>query len=198
MDSFGPAGVQAEVQEGHQRQPAGGAAAADGGGARQTHPVLLHPGAHTPDTEGTKALHVAGAAWLCIHSLQAHHTHETRYHRNLQPSRRCSGAHFPFTTLYTPLLQASIEIDSLYEGVDFYSSITRARFEELCMPLFRKCMEPVEKVLKVRAPRCGSLAPCYISRVSGICAFAGASMDTLTVARPPAQSIARLPCRTTG
>jgi Hsp70 protein len=45
--------------------------------------------------------------------------------------------------------QASIEIDSLYEGVDFYSSITRARFEELCMPLFRKCMEPVEKVLKV-------------------------------------------------
>jgi heat shock 70kDa protein 1/2/6/8 len=47
------------------------------------------------------------------------------------------------------LAQASIEIDSLYEGVDFYSSITRARFEELCMPLFRKCMEPVEKVLKV-------------------------------------------------
>ena len=44
--------------------------------------------------------------------------------------------------------QASIEIDSLYEGVDFYSSITRARFEELNMDLFRKCMEPVEKVLR--------------------------------------------------
>ena len=42
--------------------------------------------------------------------------------------------------------QASIEIDSLYEGIDFYSSITRARFEELNMDLFRKCMEPVEKV----------------------------------------------------
>merc|ERR1740138_767569 len=42
----------------------------------------------------------------------------------------------------------SIEIDSLYEGVDFYSSITRARFEELNMDLFRKCMEPVEKVLR--------------------------------------------------
>lgn len=27
--------------------------------------------------------------------------------------------------------QASIEIDSLYEGIDFYTSITRARFEEL-------------------------------------------------------------------
>ena len=44
--------------------------------------------------------------------------------------------------------QASIEIDSLYEGIDFYSSITRARFEELCMDLFRKCMDPVEKVLR--------------------------------------------------
>lgn len=44
--------------------------------------------------------------------------------------------------------QTSIEIDSLYEGVDFYSSITRARFEELNMDLFRKSMEPVEKTLR--------------------------------------------------
>merc|ERR1719276_765481 len=33
--------------------------------------------------------------------------------------------------------QAAIEIDSLFEGVDFYTSITRARFEELCSDLFR-------------------------------------------------------------
>merc|ERR1719281_110884 len=44
--------------------------------------------------------------------------------------------------------QASLEIDSLYEGVDFSTSITRARFEELCMDLFRSCMDPVEKVLR--------------------------------------------------
>merc|ERR1712216_982906 len=44
--------------------------------------------------------------------------------------------------------QTSIEIDSLFEGVDFYTSITRARFEELCMDLFRKCMDPVEKTLR--------------------------------------------------
>eukprot|EP01024_Parvocaulis_polyphysoides_P024571 TRINITY_DN2247_c1_g2_i1.p1 TRINITY_DN2247_c1_g2~~TRINITY_DN2247_c1_g2_i1.p1 ORF type:complete len:675 (-),score=181.39 TRINITY_DN2247_c1_g2_i1:157-2118(-) len=43
--------------------------------------------------------------------------------------------------------QAAIEIDSLYEGIDFFTSITRARFEELNMDLFRKCMEPVEKTL---------------------------------------------------
>ncbi|XP_011833695.1 PREDICTED: heat shock-related 70 kDa protein 2 isoform X3 [Mandrillus leucophaeus] len=44
--------------------------------------------------------------------------------------------------------QASIEIDSLYEGVDFYTSITRARFEELNADLFRGTLEPVEKALR--------------------------------------------------
>jgi len=44
--------------------------------------------------------------------------------------------------------QTSVEIDSLYEGVDFYTSITRARFEELCQDLFRSTMEPVERVLR--------------------------------------------------
>ena len=43
---------------------------------------------------------------------------------------------------------ATIELESLYEGIDFYSSITRARFEDLCSDLFRSCMTPVEKVLK--------------------------------------------------
>jgi len=44
--------------------------------------------------------------------------------------------------------QASIEIDSLFEGDDFYTSITRARFEELCSDLFRGTLEPVEKALR--------------------------------------------------
>ena len=44
--------------------------------------------------------------------------------------------------------QGTLEIDSLFEGVDFYSSITRARFEELCIDVFRRTMEPVEKVLQ--------------------------------------------------
>merc|ERR1712188_190999 len=43
---------------------------------------------------------------------------------------------------------ASIEVDSLFEGHDFYSSITRARFEDLCADLFRGTLEPVEKVLR--------------------------------------------------
>ena len=42
---------------------------------------------------------------------------------------------------------ASIELDSLYEGIDFFTSITRAKFETLCMNLFQKCIDPVQKVL---------------------------------------------------
>lgn len=44
--------------------------------------------------------------------------------------------------------QASIEIDSLFDGEDFYTTITRARFEELCSDLFRETLEPVDRVLK--------------------------------------------------
>ena len=44
--------------------------------------------------------------------------------------------------------QATIEVDSLFDGIDYAGSITRARFEELCGDLFRKTFEPVEQVIK--------------------------------------------------
>jgi len=44
--------------------------------------------------------------------------------------------------------QAHIEIDSLFDGIDFNATITRARFEDLCMDYFKKCMDPCEKVLR--------------------------------------------------
>jgi len=44
--------------------------------------------------------------------------------------------------------QANIEIDSLFEGIDFYTSITRARFEELCSDLFKSTVDPVEKAMR--------------------------------------------------
>merc|ERR1711881_665617 len=42
----------------------------------------------------------------------------------------------------------TIEIDGLFEGIDFSCNISRARFEELCMDYFRNSMGPVEKCLK--------------------------------------------------
>lgn len=58
--------------------------------------------------------------------------------------------------------QASIEIDSLFEGIDFYTSITRARFEELNSDLFRGTLGPVEKALqdaKLDKSRIHEIAP---------------------------------------
>ena len=44
--------------------------------------------------------------------------------------------------------QAYIEIDSLFEGIDFYTSLTRARFEDLCKDLFLDTLNPIVRVLR--------------------------------------------------
>jgi len=44
--------------------------------------------------------------------------------------------------------QATIDIDALIDGKDFTLVITRAKFEELCMDLFKKCIPPLDNVLK--------------------------------------------------
>uniref|UniRef100_A0A1I7SRH2 Heat shock protein 70 n=2 Tax=Bursaphelenchus xylophilus TaxID=6326 RepID=A0A1I7SRH2_BURXY len=44
--------------------------------------------------------------------------------------------------------EAVVEVDSLFDGIDFNSRISRARFEELCADLFRSTLEPVEQALR--------------------------------------------------
>ena len=44
--------------------------------------------------------------------------------------------------------QANIEIDALFDGIDFYTTITRAQFEKLNSDLFRGTLEPVKKALR--------------------------------------------------
>ena len=43
---------------------------------------------------------------------------------------------------------ATVELDALFEGVDFNTTLTRAKFENLCGSLFSRCIEPVERVLR--------------------------------------------------
>jgi len=43
--------------------------------------------------------------------------------------------------------QARVEIEALFDGIDFSETLTRARFEELNIDLFKKTLEPVKKVL---------------------------------------------------
>ena len=66
---------------------------------------------------------------------------------NVRASRRLRTACERAKRTLSSSNQANIEIDSLHEGVDFYSSITKARFEELCSDLFRSTLVPVEKAL---------------------------------------------------
>ena len=67
---------------------------------------------------------------------------------NLRAVRRLRTACERAKRTLSSATQTSIEIDSLFEGIDFYTSLTRARFEELCQDLFRSTLEPVEKVLR--------------------------------------------------
>ena len=46
------------------------------------------------------------------------------------------------------MTECSIEIDMLYNSEDFNINLTRAKFEDLCDDLFKKCIAPVEQVLK--------------------------------------------------
>lgn len=45
-------------------------------------------------------------------------------------------------------MSVKMDIESFFEGEDFSETLTRAKFEELNMDLFRKTMKPVEQVLK--------------------------------------------------
>jgi heat shock 70kDa protein 1/2/6/8 len=45
--------------------------------------------------------------------------------------------------------QASIELDSLFDGLDFFSNISRARFEDQAYPLVKACITPIAECLEV-------------------------------------------------
>jgi len=77
-----------------------------------------------------------------------------RKHRSLDPSnnkrsiRRLRTACERAKRQLSSATMAYIEIEAFYEGIDFNTQISRARFEDICSDLFRKTMNPVDKVLK--------------------------------------------------
>lgn len=76
-----------------------------------------------------------------------------RKNRGLDPSssaramRRLRTACESAKRMLSTTTSASVEVDSLFEGVDFSSTITRAKFESLNEELFKRCEETVQKVL---------------------------------------------------
>ncbi|XP_040997541.1 heat shock 70 kDa protein-like [Juglans microcarpa x Juglans regia] len=82
----------------------------------------------------------------CVSEFRRKHKKEIS--GNARALRRLKNACERAKRALSSTTQTTIEIDSLYEGMDFYTTITRARFEELNMDLFRKCIETVEKCLR--------------------------------------------------
>ncbi|XP_071829851.1 heat shock cognate 71 kDa protein-like [Apostichopus japonicus] len=77
---------------------------------------------------------------------------QRKHKKNIQPNKRAvrrlrTACERAKRTLSSSA-QASIEIDSLFKGIDFYTSLTRARFEELCGALFRQIQDPITKALR--------------------------------------------------
>ena len=80
-----------------------------------------------------------------MNEIKRKHRHDIS--DNKRASRRLRTACEKAKRTLSSSSTASIEIDSLFDGVDFFSSISRAKFESLCMPLFQKCIDPVTRVL---------------------------------------------------
>merc|ERR1711998_180216 len=68
--------------------------------------------------------------------------------RNKRAMRRLRTQCEKAKRILSAAVTAPIECEALAEGEDYNTNITRAKFEELCMDLFRQCMPPVENVLK--------------------------------------------------
>ena len=68
--------------------------------------------------------------------------------RNARSLRRLKTACERAKRTLSTTSQANIEIDSLFEGIDFYASLTKALFEDLCSILFQSTVVPVKSALQ--------------------------------------------------
>ena len=74
--------------------------------------------------------------------------HKTDLTENKRSLRRLKTACERAKRTLSSSATASVELESLCEGIDFFTNISKARFESLCMNLFQKCINPVSRVLQ--------------------------------------------------
>ncbi len=80
-----------------------------------------------------------------IQEFKRKHKHDIS--ENKRSVRRLKTACERLKRTLSSVTNATLELDSLYEGIDFNSSLTRARFENMCDCYFRNCLDTVNKVL---------------------------------------------------
>lgn len=83
---------------------------------------------------------------FCVKEFKKKHKKDLR--KDPRSIRRLRTACERAKVSLSTVTNATIEVDSLYEGIDFSATITRARFENLCVDIFRKCLDKVEQSLK--------------------------------------------------
>ncbi|KAL6209907.1 hypothetical protein ACLB2K_020846 [Fragaria x ananassa] len=76
--------------------------------------------------------------------LEFQKKHKKDIRHDLQAMRKLRTACERAKRILSSTVETTIEIDSLFEGIDFHSKITRAKFEELNIDLFEKCMKIVK------------------------------------------------------
>lgn len=86
---------------------------------------------------------------LTVHCLEEFHKkHHVDLSSNPKARRRLQTACERAKRTLSSQMTASIEVDSLYEGIDFVTTLTRARFEALCQPIFRRTIAPIDDALR--------------------------------------------------
>ena len=83
---------------------------------------------------------------FCIQEFKKKHKKDPS--NNARSLRRIRTACERAKRTLSSAAQTTIEVDSAFDGIDFYVNITRAKFEELCADLFRGTMDPVDRVLR--------------------------------------------------
>lgn len=73
--------------------------------------------------------------------------HKTDLSNNHKAMRRLRTSCEKAKRALSSMMQTTIDVDSLYNGIDFSITLTRAKLESLCADIFKKAMEPVEKVI---------------------------------------------------
>ena len=82
----------------------------------------------------------------CVEEFKKKHKHDIS--GNMKAMRRLLTAAERAKKTLSSSQSTSIEVDSLYDGIDFNLQLTRAKFESLCMDIFQKAIDPVTEVLK--------------------------------------------------
>lgn len=85
---------------------------------------------------------------MTISNLSSKKKHKLELDGDARALRRLRSACERAKRTLSSVHQTTVEVDSLYQGIDFAATISRARFEELNAVTFKSTLEPVEKVLK--------------------------------------------------